>query len=278
MFRGRNAVIATRHKKEQVIQPVLEQELGVTCFVPDSFDTDVLGTFSGEVERKDDPLTTARKKCHMAMEITNCDLAIASEGSFGPHPTIFFVPADDELLVFIDKKNNLEIIVRELSTATNFNGSTINTEQELRAFADAAQFPGHGLIARKSKDDYTKIEKGITDWERLSGIYHQFIQSHGSFYLETDMRAMYNPTRMNVIATAARKLTDKIKNCCPVCHTPGLGITEVKQGLPCAICSFPTRSTLSYIYTCQRCNYQTEEKFPKGKLTEDPMYCDVCNP
>ena len=61
------------------------------------------------------------------MELANCDLAVASEGSFGPHPTIYFVHADDEFLLFIDKKNDLEIIVRELSTVTNFNGSEIKT-------------------------------------------------------------------------------------------------------------------------------------------------------
>ena len=34
-------------------------ELGVKCFVAENFDTDLLGTFTGEVERKDDPITTA---------------------------------------------------------------------------------------------------------------------------------------------------------------------------------------------------------------------------
>ena len=112
MFKGRKLLIATKHDKEKVIAPILEKELGVTCFVAENFDTDVLGTFTGEVERKDDPITTARNKCLMAMELNNCDLAIASEGSFGPHPAIFFVHADDEMLLFIDKKNDLEIIAR----------------------------------------------------------------------------------------------------------------------------------------------------------------------
>ena len=42
----------------------------------------------------------------------------------------FFLPADEEFLLFIDKKNKLEIIVRELSTETNFNSSEIKTEKE----------------------------------------------------------------------------------------------------------------------------------------------------
>ena len=112
MFKGRKLIIATKHGKEKVIAPFLEQGLGVKCFVAIDLDTDKLGTFTGEVERNDDPLTTARNKCYMAMDLTNCDLAIASEGSFGPHPTIFFIPADDEILIFVDKINGVEIIVR----------------------------------------------------------------------------------------------------------------------------------------------------------------------
>lgn len=59
------------------------------------------------------------------MEKTNCDSGFASEGSFGPHPAMLFVYANDEILQFIYKKNELEIIVRELPTETNFNGEEI---------------------------------------------------------------------------------------------------------------------------------------------------------
>ena len=78
--------------------------LGISRVIELNLDTDQLGTFTGEVERKSDPITTARNKCVVAMELSNCDLAIASEGSFGPHPSISFIPADDEFLLFIDKK------------------------------------------------------------------------------------------------------------------------------------------------------------------------------
>ena len=92
------------------------------------------------------------------------------------------------------------------------------------------------------------------------------------------MRAMYNPTRMKVIEKATKKLVDKINSCCPQCQTPGFGITDAKKGLRCMQCNFSTRSTLSYIYTCQKCSYTYEEMYPNKKTTEDPMYCDVCNP
>jgi len=278
MFKGRTLLIATKHNKEKVIGPLFEDELGVKCIVPLDFDTDKLGTFTGEIERKEDPITTARNKCLMAMELTGFDMAIASEGSFGAHPSYFFVSADDEFLLFLDKKNGLEIITRELSTETNFNGGEIKSEKELRDFANTAEFPSHGLIIRKKKDDYSEIIKDITDWPTLLKTYRHFSKKEGLAYIETDMRAMFNPTRMKVIEKATQKLVEKIKSCCPKCSTPGFGITDAKTGLPCELCNFPTRSTLSYIYVCQKCSFSKEEKYPKGKKKENPMYCDICNP
>ncbi len=278
MFKGRKLLIATKHEKEKVIAPILEKEMGVKCFVINNFDTDELGTFTGEVERKDDPIITARKKCLMAMELTNCDLAVASEGSFGQHPTIYFVPADDEFLVFIDKKNDLEIIVRELSTETNFNGAEIKTETELNEFSAKANFPTHGLILRKSKDDFSNIVKGINNLEQLNNTFYNLIGDYGTAYIETDMRAMYNPTRMKVIEQAAVKLAEKVNSLCPNCKFPGYGITDSQQGLPCEICKFPTRSILSHIYSCKKCSFTNTKQYPNGKKTENPMNCDICNP
>ena len=278
MFKGRKLIIATKHEKEKVIAPVLERKLGAECIVVENFDTDVLGTFSGEAERKDDPITTARKKCLLAMDLCYCDLGIASEGSFGPHPAMYFAAADDEILLFTDRKNDLEIIVRELSTDTNFAGREIKTEKQLQDFAEQIKFPSHGLIIRKAKDDFTEIVKGITDPEILKEIFRHFISVYGMAYAETDMRAMYNPTRMSVIEKAAEKLADKINSFCPQCGTPGFGITEAKQGLRCMLCNLPTRSTLSYIYVCRKCSFTKEEMYPHDKKAEDPMYCDMCNP
>jgi len=278
MFKGRSLVIATKHEKEKVIAPLLEQALGVVCFIQEGFDTDTLGTFTGEIERELDPIATARQKCLLAMEVSNCDLGIASEGSFGPHPSIFFVSADDEFLIFIDKKNDLEIIVRELSTETNFNGSEIKNEQELLDFADLVKFPSHGLILRKSKIDNSYIVKGITNLEDLKKSFHLMLEKFNNVYAETDMRAMHNPSRMTVIKNATKKLVDKVNSCCPQCNIPGFGVTDAKKGLECSLCGSPTNSTLSFIYSCQKCHFKKEEMYPHKKTTEEPMYCDFCNP
>jgi hypothetical protein len=278
MFKGRNLVIATKHEKEKVIAPILEQELGVVCFVKKGFDTDILGTFTREIERELDPIAAVRKKCLMAMEASNCDLGIASEGSFGPHPSLFFASADDEFLIFIDAKNNLEIIVRELSTATNFNGGDILNEQELLDFADAIKFPSHGIILRPSKTDNQHIIKGIASLEELKKAFNVLLKKFNRVYVETDMRAMFNPSRMAVIKNATKKLVTKINTHCPQCNIPGFGVTGAKKGLECSLCGAPTNSTLCYIYSCQKCHFEKEELYPHKKIFEEPMYCDFCNP
>lgn len=278
MFNKRKLIIATKHKKESVIAPKLEKALGVSCFIDADFDTDTFGTFSGEIERKKDPISTAREKCLSAMKKNKCDLGIASEGSFGPHPSLFFVNADDECIIFIDQTNAIEITARAIDTSTNFDTKTITNEQELVDFAQQIGFPEHGLILRKHQQDKKLIYKGIEDMNQLKLIFNQLMKESSSVYVETDMRAMYNPTRMEVIAKATKHLIEKIKSTCPDCQWPGFDISEVRKGLLCGLCGMPTASTLSFIYTCKQCGYQKENLYPHQKTKEDPTYCDYCNP
>jgi hypothetical protein len=277
-FGGRSIVIASKHKKQNAMAALLEKELGVTCIVPDNLDTDLLGTFSGEIERELSPMDAARQKCMLAMELTGADLAVASEGSFGAHPLLYFLPADDELLVFIDKKNDVEIVVREISTKTNYNAKEVSTEEDLLAFAQSAQFPSHALILKDKKEGFSAIAKGIIEIKELLDRFKQFMETYGSVYVETDMRAHLNPSRMQVIEETTEKLIKKIKSTCPSCNTPGFGIKDATPGLPCENCKAPTKSTLFHVYACQKCNHTYEAYFPNGKQEEDPTYCDRCNP
>ena len=278
MFEGRNLLIATKHKKETVIAPLFEKEFGIHCFISTVFDTDTLGTFSGEIARKEDALTTLRTKAILAAKANNCDLVIASEGSFGSHPTVFFAHANEELIMLKDFKNDIEIIVRELSIETNFNGQIINNQSELLEFANKVSFPSHAIILKPSEKNYSKISKGIVSKEALLEDYHKIQKEFGTVYAETDMRALFNPTRIKVIEKATQKLVEKIKSLCPDCETPGFDIIDAKPGLPCENCNLPTRSTLSYLYECKKCKYQYEKMFPRGTQFEDPTYCDNCNP
>lgn len=278
LFWGRQIVIATKHAKEKVIAPHLTKELGLNCFVPDQLDTDLLGTFSGEVDRVDSPLDTARKKCQMAMDLTSVDLAIASEGSFGPHPSIPFIPAHEEYLLLIDKKNNWEFVVRKLETKTNYHQITLHSTDSLPELIALTQFPSHALIVKKSADDATDCIKGITQENILFHTVETFIKRFGKCHIETDMRAMYNLTRMGIIDVMTKSLIQQIHTACPSCQVPGFRLKDFVRGLPCAYCGEATRSVKAEIYACQSCSY-TESRIPgHAMLKEDPMYCDYCNP
>ncbi|HSV87803.1 MAG TPA: DUF6671 family protein [Bacteroidales bacterium] len=278
IFKGRVLVVATKHSKEKVMAPLLEKGLGVNCIVPHNFNTDILGTFSGEIERIDDPLTTLRKKCEMAAAITGFDLIAGNEGSFGPHPTLFFAHANDEMAMLLDLKNGLEIVERELNTDTNFDGSDVASEQELLSFAEKVKFPSHGIILKKAKTDYSVVLKGITSQDELMDSYNKIKDETGRAYAETDMRAMFNPMRMINIGKATIKLVAKVKSLCPACSMPGFGVVDALGGLPCSLCGMPTQSVLVHVYKCAKCGHSNELMHPYGKTHEDPQFCDFCNP
>ena len=277
-FEGRTLVIASMHRKEEVLKPLLEQGLGITVQVAEGLNTDLLGTFSGEVARLADPLSTARKKCELALDLSGRDLALASEGSFGPHPAAFFLPANEEWLLLVDRKNNLEIHARHLSLETNFSGQEFSSLEKLNAFASKVGFPSHGLILRKSKEELTGMHKGITDPTLLRKAAVKLLESQKSGYVETDMRAMYNPSRMLVIGETAQLLLQKLNSHCPSCQFPGFSVTSAVPGLPCSLCGTPSSAALAHLLVCSHCQHEAKVSFPHGKKTEDPQYCQVCNP
>jgi hypothetical protein len=278
MFTERKLLIATKHQKESVIAPIFWEEFRNYYFTSDAFDTDSLGTFSGEIDRKEDALSTLREKCTIANKATNCDLVVASEGSFGAHPTLFFAQANEELMMLKDFKNDIEIVAREISMETNFNGKSITNEADLLEFAEKVNFPSHAIILKPEEKNYSKIIKGINDKDVLLKSYNELKEEFNSVYAETDMRAMFNPTRMKVIEQVTHKLIEKIKSLCPNCALPGFDIVHANTGLPCENCLLPTRSTLSYLYQCKKCCYEKELHYPRGIKFEDPTYCDNCNP
>ena len=273
-FESRTLLIATKHGKEQVLIPLLENALKVKCFVNTEFDTDTFGTFSGEVSRKDNALATLRKKCLAAMSYYKCDLAVASEGSFGPHPAAFFTSADDELVILIDLKNNFEIIGRKLSLETNFASKSFSNLNDFLVFLEQIKFPSHKVILKNAAEFY----KNCTNEAEVIRVFQKLLEKNGSVYVETDMRAMHNPTRMKVIKEAAENLIEKVISLCPKCSFPGFSVTSSVAGLPCNSCNSPTNSILYNVLSCVKCAYNENKYYPRNLQTEDPMYCDNCNP
>lgn len=276
-FENRTLLIVTKHHKDKVIKPLFEKHFELEIKTSTAFDTDLLGTFSGEVERKDNAINTLRKKCVLGMQAHQSDMAIATEGSFGSHPEVFFMPAHEEYMMFKDAINNLEIVEKSFVTDTNFAHKEIFNLNDLKLFALKIGFPEAGLILKFIDRNQIKIIKDIKSINELLDVY-KAQKKFGQCLAESDMRAMNNPKRMQVIANLTKRLIEKINNLCPNCKTPGFGIKTSEKGLPCKLCNQGTSATLYHLLGCQKCDYVEKKMFPYDKKFQDPMYCDYCNP
>ncbi|HEX8531726.1 MAG TPA: DUF6671 family protein, partial [Cytophagales bacterium] len=252
---------------------------GVRGVVAPGMDTDRFGTFTGEIPREGSPLEAARRKVLAALDATGACLGVASEGSFGPHPTIPFVAADAELLLLVDRDHGLEIVAQEISPDTNYGRQTCRTLAEVEAFAQRALFPSHALIVHGG-DVHRKelVTKGIADPARLREAAAAVLRHQDAVTVETDMRAFHNPSRMRVIAKATETLLRKLTSPCPACGCPGFVPKEKIPGLPCAWCGNPTSLALAVVSRCDRCGHAEEQPAPHGLRKSDPAYCDACNP
>ena len=87
----KKAVLTSKHKKLPLIEIPFRESLSIEV-VELPLDTDMLGTFSGEVERTSTPIETAVKKARLGMQATGLPLGIASEGSIAPNPNVPSMP------------------------------------------------------------------------------------------------------------------------------------------------------------------------------------------
>ncbi len=283
IFNNRVALLVSMHGKEQAIAPPLKTVFNVDLNVSKDIYTDAFGTFSGEIERLQGQYETAKLKIAEAIKKhPQSSLFIASEGSFNPYPDAPFITLNTELLLLTDIKYNIEIAAWHHSTNTNMAAQQIESIPILNIFLKQVGFPSHKIILKAYNANSYKslIVKGMDTIEAVNKefIHLQRLSDDIIIEAETDMRAFNNPTRLNNINECATKLVEAMQSTCPKCSTPGFSATDILPGLPCAQCEMPTRSTLYYIYKCSKCGHTAEEKFPKGKTTEDPMYCDFCNP
>ncbi|MDP9364611.1 MAG: hypothetical protein M3Q10_10380 [Chloroflexota bacterium] len=279
-FAGRRAAFGTMHGKERVVAPLLREALGIEVLVPSGFDSDRFGTFTRDVPRAGSQLEAARRKALAAMDASGLDLGIASEGSFGPHPAVPFVPADLELVVLVDRANGLEIVGHHVTTEAMFGHASVGAVDEAVAFAKSVGFPDHALVVRRGPDDPRDLAKGVGDETSLRAAVARLLaaSSDGRVFVESDLRAHRNPTRMAVIAEATRALVDTVRRCCPACGVPGFEVVERRPGLPCAWCRLPTDLTLALVYACRRCGHRAERGRDDGRDRANSGECPNCNP
>ena len=215
------------------------------------------------------------------MKLTGLALGLASEGSFGAHPSLPFAAADYELLVFIDDRRRFHVSEQITTDQTNFAHIRVASIGELGNFLSQVKFPSHALIARPNDGrDSGAIYKGLQSIETLKAAVNfcRNISEDKLVLVETDMRAHLNPTRMRVLRRLAVKLARRLLSLCPKCSTPGFGPVDVERGLKCALCGTPTLLARAEIHACAKYDYREKQPLRNIAPKADPTYCQYCNP
>lgn len=278
---GGSAVLATMHGKARAIAPVVTRFLGLKVEVAPGLDTDAFGAFSRETARTGSPLEAARGKIAAAFDrVPSARIGLASEGSFGPHPQLPFLPFGQEIVVLIDRLSGLELVGRHGGARTNFAQLVVTEPEAGQAFAQRVGFPGHGVILTAWVDERPAPDialiKDVVNWASLVRGIDRIVGQAGAALVETDMRADRNPTRMRAIRRATLDLVRRSRSSCPACGRPGFAVTERLAGLPCADCGKPTSQTRAEVLTCTGCSHRQER--PMARRAADPGQCGDCNP
>jgi hypothetical protein len=277
-YSGQKIALLTQHVKEQVIAPVLEPALACTIEHLTGFDTDQLGTFTRGTPRLGTQLDAARRKARKGMELSGLDLGVASEGSFGLDPFAGLFAWNIELLVLIDDRLGIEVVGIAQGIGRSSHLQT-DDWQAVESFASSEGFPQHHLVMRPEGQNDARIHKGIADWTRLRACFDECLaqSSNRQVFVETDLRAFANPTRMQQIERAAQDLLQRIQSRCPVCQAPGYWVTERQPGLPCSDCGLPTAIYCNEVRQCVGCRHQSVQA-RTDVTAADPRHCPSCNP
>lgn len=277
-YSGSKASLLTLHGKERVIAPEIFSKTGCEVIHVSDYDTDQLGSFSREIPRAGSQLEAARKKARIGMELSGLSIGLASEGAFDTDPYTGMFPWNYELVILIDDIRKIELLGHYSGQAQSFS-QTVTSWDELEACLPSTQFPGHWLTLRPDNQHHPQCHKGIADMTalRIAFDWAMTLSTNGEVFLENDVRAHANPTRMKNILSATQDLVKKMTSLCPACAMPGYWVTEVKKGLPCELCQTPTSMPLAKLWSCKACQHHEEITISRDRFA-DPSKCQFCNP
>ncbi len=280
-YAGRRIALATMHGKEAAVVPAFAA-MGADVVVPAGIDTDALGTFTGETERNGTMGETAVAKARLGMAASGLPVGLASEGTFGPHPAMPFLPAGMELLVLVDDTRGLVVSESLVDPCPRYDHTVLGAEDDPSAFLRSIGFPEHAAVVRPHRDTagglatakglraHGEVVRALAEAAAASG--------DGLAVVQTDMRAHMNPTRMAAIARLAERLAARLSTPCPACGSPGFGQSGAETGLPCEDCATPTGLVSALLLSCPACAHGGTAPRPDGRTSADPGNCPACNP
>jgi hypothetical protein len=278
MYFNRTASVLTKHGKELVLNEILQPSTGLEIKHTDAYDTDLLGTFTLETPRYGSQLDAARKKAQIGMELVGTDLGLANEGAFVADPHTGMLSWNYELVILIDQALELEITGFYNGPAQNAHAYVSHWE-ELEKFSQIALFPSHHLVIKPTNEYHPESIKNISDIKQLKHAF-EWASTHSSkgvVYVENDLRAFANPTRMEGIRQATIDLAKKMNSLCPACKTPGYWVKDIQRGLPCNACGMPTNQEIAKLWGCLKCEHQESEGMKVIQFA-NPSLCSHCNP
>jgi hypothetical protein len=205
-YQNQAVAFATMHGKEEAVAKAFARHLAASITVPVGIDTDALGTFTGEVPRAGTIVEAARAKALLAIKLTGLRCGLGSEGSFGPHPYIPFIPRDIEVLLFVDQENDIEIHETLMTHRTNYQNITCRPGEDISDFLKSIRFPQHAVVVTPSAPTTEMLPiKGVNSVADLNEaiLSASHASSDRAVEIVTDMRAHLNPTRMAVIRALA---------------------------------------------------------------------------
>lgn len=209
-------LVATKHKKEHIFDPLFKKAFGCNVKVIENFDTDTYGTFTGEKKRHLSQRDAAIQKAKDGATISGARFILASEGSFWSDPNTFgLLVGDTELVVLYDSKEKKVYEGWYTTYETCARKTTITTQQDSKEFLEQIPTDQELIISYRSLYHFGRLrfEKEHRR-DQIESRLEVLLSSFGviSLTIETDMRAHRNTLRKYAIEKAAEDCITKIQN------------------------------------------------------------------
>jgi hypothetical protein len=266
------------HAKERAVAPPFRRLIGAEVVPAPGLDTDMLGTFSGEVPRPDALVETSLLKAELVFDSLDVECGMANEGSYGPIDRVPLNPGGVEIMAFVDKKRGLRLIETLTTHRTNWRLVRFEAGDPLvPAAVRAMGFPEYGVFVGCNSDMSTPV-KGLETLDQVVAAIDREARrsSDGLAVLYSDMRAHRNPLRMKVLRALSWKLVRRLATLCPKCRTPGFGHIDSRRGLPCEGCGTATDWIDFEIDGCATCGHAVSRGRKDGRRTAPRLSCRAC--